>query len=167
MTVVEESPAVPEIDVPEFMVGHELMHCENLDTAEYVHDNIQERVESPDDANLISSKISGSRKHRVILDIDFPAALIPSSTPGHFHLYLDKELTEDQMERLVFTLHDVGIIAQGNRNQWDRFRALFLRLPWVKKNEDSAPDTPKEVAAMEAAGRRLNPDLNVSLMAPF
>jgi hypothetical protein len=100
-------------------------------------------VESPEEANLISSKMLGRNRHKVILDIDFPAALIPSSTEGHFHLYLDKELSPEDMEKLVTTLWQVGIIADGNYNQWMRSKAQFLRLPWIKKKAADIND-PKD-----------------------
>jgi hypothetical protein len=93
-------------------------------------------METPEGSNLISSEIKGTTRHRILLDIDFPAALIPSSTPGHSHLYIDKQLTQDEMEKLVFTLHEVGLLADGNANQWHKFKAQFLRLPWVKKEKD-------------------------------
>jgi hypothetical protein len=127
----------PEPELPAFMVGHELSWIDDLDKQEYVSENVHKTVDSPDAANLISSKMKGSSKHKVILDLDFEAALLPSSTPGHHHLYLNKELTHDQMEQLLFTLHDVGIIAGGNMNQWMKFKAQFLRLPWIRKSENA------------------------------
>lgn len=127
----------PEPELPPFMVGHELSFIEDLDKQEYVADNEHKTVEGLDEANLISSKVKGTSRHKVILDLDFDAALLPSSTPGHHHLYLDKELTKEQMETLLFALLDAGIIAVGNMNQWLKFKAQYLRLPWVKKGENA------------------------------
>jgi hypothetical protein len=142
-------PIVIPDDAPElpiWLAQNQLSYIDGLDEQEYVSDNHHEPAENFETANLISSKIKGTKKHKVILDLDFDAALIPSSTPGHSHLYLDIDLTEDQMEKLVGVLHEVGIIAQGNVNQWDRFKALFLRLPWIKKSEGATEDddSPKE-----------------------
>jgi hypothetical protein len=141
-------PIVPPEDaaeqLPDFMAGHELSFVEGLDDAGYTQDAEHEKRETFTDANLISSRIKGTSRHRPIIDIDFPAMLVPSSTEGHSHLYLDKELTKDQMERLLEVLHEVGIIADGNLNQWERFKAVFLRLPWVKKSEGATEDSPKE-----------------------
>ena len=134
----------PEPDLPDFMVGNQLVDCANLDTVEYTHESHNVDTDDITKANLISSKVKGKKAHKPIFDLDSPAALIPSSTPGHFHLYLDKELSEEQMGMLVNTLWQVGLIAEGNLNQWDRFRGQFLRLPWVKKKVDSTDDTPKE-----------------------
>lgn len=51
--------------------------------------------------------------HRPVLDIDFPATLIPSATPGHFHLYLDIELPHHEYMFLLNALAEVGIIEPG------------------------------------------------------
>lgn len=142
----EPLPPLPddaEEQLPDFMAGHRLSHVENLGEG-YAVDNKHNYVTKLSEANLISSQIGTSSKHRVILDLDFPAALVPSSTPGHSHLYLDKQLTEGEMEKLIHVLHEVGIIAQGNLNQWSRFKALFLRLPWIKKKAGDNDDTPKD-----------------------
>lgn len=133
----------PEPDVPVFAMTHQLVECKNLDESEYHHENINSDTDDLEKANLISSKVKGTTRHRPILDIDFPASLIPSSTEGHSHLYLDKELTEDEMGKLVTTLWEVGIIADGNLNQWHRSKRLFLRLPWVKKGKGAKDDSPK------------------------
>lgn len=43
--------------------------------------------------NLVSSKMYNEHgyldRHSPVLDIDFPARLLPSTTEGHFHSYLD------------------------------------------------------------------------------
>lgn len=135
----------PEPELPDFMVTNQLVHCENLDTANYSHDNNNSDTDDLSKANLISSKVKGTTRHKPIFDLDFEAALLPSSTEGHYHLYLDKELTNDQMERLVRVLHEIGILAQGNLNQWTRNKAQFLRVPWVRKTKESKSDTPKGV----------------------
>lgn len=98
------------------------------------------------EVNVVSSKHkkgkSKSRKHKPLIDIDFPAALIPSSTPGHFHLYLDKDMDEEQYMSFLLTLRSHEIIADGNVNQMGNHGATFLRLPWVKKQD--LEDGPEE-----------------------
>lgn len=52
--------------------------------------------------------------HHPVLDLDFPARLLPSSTPGHFHLYLDGiEISWEKYAKLLTTLAEVGIISEG------------------------------------------------------
>jgi hypothetical protein len=40
------------------------------------------------DAQVVSSEIYDTDRHAPVLDIDVPAYLVPSSTPGHSHLYI-------------------------------------------------------------------------------
>lgn len=63
-------------------------------------------------ANLVSSLLENGN-HAPVLDIDFPARLIPSSTPGHYHLYLDKEMSPGNYRTLIRTLSSVGILESG------------------------------------------------------
>lgn len=56
----------------------------------------------------------GLGHHRPVLDIDFEARLLPSSTPGHFHLYLDGiSIPENEYMYLLTALARCGIISDG------------------------------------------------------
>lgn len=77
--------------------------------------------------------------HRPVLDIDFPAALIPSTTPGHFHLYLDKPMGWSQYSRLLGALAEAGIIEQGYLGASIDRGYTSVRLPWVKKESYQQP----------------------------
>lgn len=57
--------------------------------------------------------LTGDRFHRPVLDLDMNAALIPSATPGHFHLYIDKLIPWRKYEQLLIALSDCGIIEPG------------------------------------------------------
>lgn len=72
--------------------------------------------------------------HRPILDIDFDAALIPSTTEGHFHLYLDRPMTWKQYKRLLSVLAEVGIIEEGYAYASIERGYSSTRLPWIKKD---------------------------------
>lgn len=52
-------------------------------------------------------------KHKPVLDIDLPVIVVPSSTPGHHHLFIDKEMTWENYEKLLKVLAEVGIIEEG------------------------------------------------------
>lgn len=73
--------------------------------------------------------------HRPILDIDFPIYAIPSSTPGHYHLYIDKPMSKSDYMKLLATLAEVGIIEQGYYNASRMRGYTMVRLPGVKKEE--------------------------------
>lgn len=94
------------------------------------------------DAELIAS-LNADGKHRPLLDIDFPAAVIPSSTEGHCHLYIDKELEWKDYKKLLNVLADLGIIEHGYRGASLARGYSALRLPWIKKNEEDKVITQK------------------------
>lgn len=74
--------------------------------------------------------------HRPVLDIDFPAKLIPSSTEGHFHLYLDKEMTWEQYEKLLLALVEADILEPGYVSASIARGHTCVRLPGVSKERD-------------------------------
>ena len=81
-----------------------------------------------EDANLVSSARSDGL-HAPALDIDSPARLVSSSTPGHFHLYLDRPVTWRDYRRVLRALHRAGYIDDGVYwRSLDR-GSTFLRLP--------------------------------------
>lgn len=85
-------------------------------------------------AQVITSRVAGKDNvHKLLLDIDIPAQLIPSSTPGHSHLYIDKEMSEDAWSTLLFALSSAGIIEPGYMRASISRGFTALRLPWIKK----------------------------------
>ena len=86
-------------------------------------------------ANTISSHhVAYTARHKVLLDLDVPHKLVPSSTPGHSHLYIDVDLPKTEYRELLVALRNAGIIQQGILDQFDEHGATFLRLPGNKKN---------------------------------
>jgi len=85
-------------------------------------------------ANCVGSKLAdGSGMHAPALDIDWPCQLIESSTPGHFHLYIDKRLTWAQYVKVLNVLAEVGILEQNYVAASIRDGATILRRPGVRK----------------------------------
>ena len=102
--------------------------------------NEPEMVNDIAKANLISSIDPGTQPgdpatHRPVLDLDFPAALVPSSTPGHFHLYLDVEISDDDYWRMLYALADAGVLEHGYVRACQSRGFTSVRLPWIKKAE--------------------------------
>lgn len=93
-------------------------------------------------ANAINSDIAFTEKgmHKVALDLDLPAKLIPSGTEGHFHLYIDKVMTWENYKKLLEVLAEVGIIESGYAGASIRRGFTTLRLPWHKKVPDTYDD---------------------------
>lgn len=92
------------------------------------HDRHEVAVE----ANVISS-LADDGLHYPVLDIDFTAYTVPSTTPGHCHLYLDRGLSWEQYEKLLSALADAGIIEEGYAKASIYRQATFVRLPTVSK----------------------------------
>lgn len=100
----------------------------------------EEREKAPGlaQANVSTSlRTDAEGMHAVLLDLDVPAALIPSSTPGHSHLYIDVKVEEATYFRLLDALADAGVIQRGYANSSKHRGGTALRLPWVKKPQET------------------------------
>lgn len=60
---------------------------------------------------FVSSKLDYGN-HKPALDIDLPVTLTPSTTPGHFHLYIDKEMTWKRYALLLIALSIAGVVER-------------------------------------------------------
>lgn len=86
------------------------------------------------EAHVLSSEIKGTTNmHAPVLDIDFPARLYPSSSPEHYHLYLDRAMEWRDYERLLWALADRDILQYKYVEHSVKRRATFVRKPGVMK----------------------------------
>lgn len=83
-------------------------------------------------ANLISS-LCQDGQHRPVMDFDIPARYVPSTTPGHGHLYIDKPMKWEDYTKLLKVLGEVGILEPGYVAAAIRRQATFVRPEWVKE----------------------------------
>jgi hypothetical protein len=76
-------------------------------------------------------------RHAVLLDIDYPAHLVESSSPGHYHLYLDvpNGVKHDDYMELLAMLAKCGVIEKGYADVSIARGHSDLRLPWVSKDD--------------------------------
>lgn len=125
---ISQKPEASDTEAEKAAKIERLLNDGNYDTA-------HELPATADEAEVVSSLDLGTYKHRPVLDIDIPAALIPSSTPGHSHLYIDKALTWEQYESLLWALVDCGIIESGYASASAARGYTSARLPWVKKQQ--------------------------------
>lgn len=162
---------------PHPMPGQVLIKVSNFSDSEQHYDPATEQREpvvNIHDANAVTSRttsslLSSTPMHKPVLDIDFPAKLVPSSTPGHSHLYLDRELSWPQYKKLLDVLAEVGIIQDGYADSAIKRGYSAVRLPWVKKEQLPFPRPdfePKEVH-LEASSARHPADLTIPAVAPF
>jgi hypothetical protein len=100
----------------------------------------REVVEDLSDANAVSSKLLFSDKHLILLDVDHICSLVGSSTTGHYHLYIDKELSWRQYRRLLKALMKAGVIEKGYYKVSMKRKATFLRVPGESKKLKSGKE---------------------------
>ena len=106
-------------------------------TGDYGHPDWTEDVKVPapvQRSTLISSEQHGTSKHLPALDIDHTVRVIPSSTEGHYHLYIDVPMSWWRYRQLLRALWKSGVIEKGYYRQSVARKATHLRLPWVKKS---------------------------------
>jgi hypothetical protein len=88
-------------------------------------------VSDLEEANIITSEHYGY--HKVLLDIDMPVKILPSSTEGHFHLFIDKELDTEAYFSLVEAFVNAGIVESGYLEASYARGYTAVRVPWVPK----------------------------------
>ena len=96
-------------------------------------------VEEAADATLVSSFPAGDWAvdyHLPVLDLDYEAHLEPSSTIGHYHLYLDRFVEHGKYMKLLEALADCDLIERGYNDAAQKRGATFVRMPGVRKGED-------------------------------
>lgn len=84
-------------------------------------------------ANVVTSLDASGYGHYPVLDLDLPARLLPSSTPGHGHLYIDRLLRWEQYAVLLDALGEAGILQPGYVSASKKRGHTAVRLPWVSK----------------------------------
>lgn len=106
----------------------------------------QHEVGSLEEADLVGSLLPNGR-HAPVIDIDLPCRLVESKTPGHHHLYIDKELTWGDYRRLLRLLSDIGIVEYGYYGASLAHGQTFVRVPKeTASRRQTAIDTLTDVA---------------------
>jgi hypothetical protein len=122
----EEVSAIPTVPFPHDkkrnpFPGQVLRRVEEFDEYGETEDS-RKIVTDLEQATVVTSEVdssitlvgdSFSITHKPVLDIDMPVIVVPSSTPGHHHLFIDKEMSWDEYHRLLNVLAEVGIIEEG------------------------------------------------------
>lgn len=159
------------VELPEFMKGNVTGHSYGVeDSSAGIREEDDSDFTVTDMAgrqapNVVSSEISrgpaytnaeDDSVHLVLIDLDFESALIPSTTPGRYHLYVDKKMSKEKYSDFVKMLKEFGVVAQGNLNQIEKTGRTYLRMPWVRKGfsilrgEDLLPEDTFQIDSMLA-----------------
>lgn len=138
----------------------------NVRWQEYVPDDQADREPADDlgTAEAASSMRAGAfDRHAILFDIDMPATLVggiftavkpdgsyfgwhtqgapawlvPSTQENHWHLYVDCDLPQDTMFRILGQFERAGVVEPGYAQVSRKRGFTALRLPWVSK-EDAA-----------------------------
>ena len=83
-------------------------------------------VNTENEANLISS-LTVNNTHAPVIDLDLPVRLLPSRTPGHYHLYIDVEMDSSDYFELLMVMSKVGLVEEGYYEASRRKGASYVR----------------------------------------
>lgn len=81
----------------------------------------------------IADGIPIDRQHLPIFDIDHSVLAWETSTPGHYHLIIDRPMSREDYEKLMRVLVEVGIVQEGYQRASLKRKAAWLRMPWIRK----------------------------------
>lgn len=92
------------------------------------------KQKAPDDGSPnVATSLLRSGLHAPVIDIDIPVTLVPSSTPGHSHLYIDKAMDFSSLCHLLRAMAAAGVVEVGFAEASIAKGYSAVRLPWVKK----------------------------------
>lgn len=77
----------------------------------------------------------GVGMHRPVIDIDLPVKVVPSSTPGHHHLFIDAPMEWATYLNLLDAMAAAGIVEPGYVTATRERGYSTVRLPWVRKGD--------------------------------
>lgn len=123
--------------------------------------DLTDRSESLEPSDAVNANLVGSLRadglHAPVLDVDKPVRLVPSTTNGHYHLYVDVPMSWRSYRRLLRALYLGGVVDRSVYwRSLDR-RCTYVRPPWVAKSAEEAArgdiDTPHDRRASDRAIR--------------
>ena len=115
----------------------------DIDEAHVVSSLIKGTTLTPEEvgtvADFFDAKSLGGR-HQVVLDIDHPAWLVESTTPGHSHLYVELPGGVDwaAYEAFLEAAVGIGLLEPGYVEVSKKRGHTDVRLPWISKHDVQA-----------------------------
>ena len=128
------------------LISAKMATLDGGDSGSFAGEPDRHKVTCPlSEANIIGSELPGTEDagdriygrplHKPVLDIDIPIWAYESSTPGHWHLIIDKEMTWDQYRKLLTVMGEVGILEPGFVSAAKSRKASWIRTPWTPKHK--------------------------------
>lgn len=112
------------------------------DSAETKHPDQPFHQADHTNATLVSSLVHEDDGfgdwHEPVIDIDLPCMLIPSTQPGHFHLYINKGMPFDTMVEMLEAMAKAGVVQYGFVEHTKRRGRAMVRYPGVTKHNEQA-----------------------------
>lgn len=91
---------------------------------------------TPEKAVLVTSALDeGMKYHAPVIDLDLPCMLVPSTTPGHYHLYIDQIIPQEKFWKLLDALVEADLVEPGYASASKARGYSAVRAPHVKKNK--------------------------------
>ena len=112
----------------------------NLEEAHVVSSLIKGTIGEPDSVAELFGVTAPGGRHHVVLDIDHPAWLVESTTPGHSHLYVEipDGVEWKHYEDFLNAAMGIGLIEPGYYEVSRKRGHTDVRLPWISKHDVEA-----------------------------
>lgn len=129
-------------------VDFEHEHYEGNDhsPAPLSHADVVSSVVAHAPGQTMIESLLGDDKHIVVVDIDHPAHLVESTTPGHHHLYVEiPPVSTEAYFRWLEASAEIGLIEPGYVSAFKARGFTCVRLPWVQKPGVATPPVPQSM----------------------
>lgn len=90
--------------------------------------------------DLVRETAIRSDAETTVIFFTVPVNLIASSTPGHFHLYVEHEITWRKYRKFLLALQAAGIIGKDFADMSLKCKASYVRRPGIDKKNEAKPD---------------------------
>lgn len=132
-------------EMAKHLVSAHMATLEGGDSGSFDGEPDRSKIYAPlSDSNIVGSICTGTfdwsetefpdrQLHRPVLDIDLPLWVSESTTPNHYHLIIDKEMTWTQYKKLLDVMEEVGILEPGFVSAAEARGASWIRTPWTIK----------------------------------
>lgn len=122
----------PVLDVD---VQHDIVNSRlRLDIGHIRRSLLPELVKALNSAGIPQRTEPYAQTTYLTIDLSVPYHLVPSSTPGHSHLYLNVDVPWDEYKKLLLVLAHLCVVQRGWVDTAVKHGRSVARLPWIAKS---------------------------------